>query len=150
MSKMKLMILKQYILSIPMLLISGLVSAESIENKEAKPLSAERAPQTTETLTRELVSLRVIPSSPVLTGAEAVQRIVVLGQGADGLERDVTNHSNFKLSDAAIAGIDDAGRLVALKDGETKLEVSLSGKQTLVPVSVQGSQQQRPFSFARN
>src|SRR5438128_1859217 len=44
------------------------------------------------------LSLRLIPQEIDLRGANASQRILVLGKYADGLERDVTGQSRFSLS----------------------------------------------------
>ena len=64
-----------------------------------------------------LVSLRVIPESPTLSGAQASQQFVVLGQYADGLERDLTSSARFSLSDASKGEIDSSGKFVARSSG---------------------------------
>ena len=46
--------------------------------------------------------------------------------------------------------MDAAGRVVALADGSAVLTVSLEGRSVKTEVRVAGSQETRPFSFARD
>ena len=96
----------------------------------------------------ELLSLRVLPESPMLWGARSSQRVLVLGRYRDGLERDVTSRSRMSMSDPSIAKV-EAGRVVAVSDGETVLGVEVEGAVVKTEIRVKGLSQERPFSFGR-
>ena len=98
----------------------------------------------------KLRSLRLVPQDRTLWGAKASQRFLVIGKYSDGLERDVTAESRFSLSDSKVAKVDAEGRVVALADGSAVLTASLGGRSAKTEVRVAGSQETRPFSFARD
>lgn len=98
----------------------------------------------------ERVSLRLVPREIALWGAKASQSFVVLGRYGDGLERDVTAQCQFSVSDPRVVRIDPAGRILALADGKATLKVALAERRMTAAVRVQESQQERPFSFARD
>lgn len=98
----------------------------------------------------QLLSLRLLPQDVALSGLKASQRLLVLGQYADGLERDVTRQSRFSVSDPDLARIDENGRLVAVKDGQVRVSAELGGLSAAMAVSIRGAQEERSFSFARN
>ena len=58
-----------------------------------------------------LHSLRIIPKNVVLNGADASQQFVVMGVFVNGFIRDLTAHSRLSLSNPALAGISDSGRI---------------------------------------
>lgn len=97
-----------------------------------------------------VLSLRLLPEEVVLSGPGASQRILVLGRGADGLERDVTSQSRFSLASRGIAQVDPAGRVTSLTDGETTLRVRLGGLTAQAPVRASQEGVARPFSFSRD
>src|SRR5436309_23380 len=66
----------------------------------------------------DLVGLRVLPQNPELWGGKAAQRLIVLGQYADGIERDVTAACRFSISDPSRAEVEASGRVTALSDGQ--------------------------------
>jgi hypothetical protein len=96
------------------------------------------------------LSVRVVPSDVVLWGKNASQRFLVQGTFADGLERDITHLSRFSISDSAIVKIDERGRVKALANGEVSLKVEVAGQVVRSKVRVEGSQETKPFSFARD
>ena len=98
----------------------------------------------------QLRSLRLIPQERTLWGAKASQHFLVIGKYSDGLERDVTAESRFSISDSKVAKVDAEGRVVALADGTAVLTASLEGRSVKTEVRVEGSQETRPFSFARD
>ena len=98
----------------------------------------------------QLLSLRVLPEEVTLWGAKATQRILVLGRYSDGLNRDVTPESRFSTSHPGLAEVDGAGRVTALADGLALLTAEFEGQRAKVEVRVEGSQESRPFSFARD
>ena len=97
-----------------------------------------------------VLSLRLLPEEVVLSGPGASQRVLVLGRGADGLERDVTSRSRFSLAPGGIAQVDPAGRVTSLVEGETSLQVRMGGLTAQAPVHVSPKGVQRPFSFSRD
>ena len=97
----------------------------------------------------QLLSVRLLPEEVTLWGVKATQRVLVLGQYSDGLERDVTHRSHFSLSDSRVGQVDRAGRVTALADGQAVLTAALEGQVATREVWVEGSQESRPFSFAR-
>ena len=97
----------------------------------------------------QLLSLRLVPPEVTLR-AGASQRFLVLGQGADGLERDLTSESRFSVSLSEVADIDENGRLKARADGELILTATLADQSARAKVRVESSQERRPFSFARD
>jgi len=97
----------------------------------------------------KLLSIRVVPEEVTLRGAQASQRILVLGKFSDGLERDLTAESRITLADAATAGLED-GRVVALADGETWLSAEFRGRAAKIRLRIEASRQERPFRFARD
>ncbi|MCY3778616.1 MAG: hypothetical protein OXH11_21805, partial [Candidatus Aminicenantes bacterium] len=97
-----------------------------------------------------VLSLRLLPEEVVLSGPGVSQRLLVLGRGADGLERDVTSRSRFSLAPGGIGQVDPAGRVTSLTDGEATLQVRVGGLTAQVPVRVSPEGVQRPFSFSRD
>ena len=98
----------------------------------------------------KLQSLRLVPQERTLWGAKASQYFLVIGKYSDGLERDVTAESRFSLSDSKVAKVDAEGRVLALADGSAVLTASLGGRSAKTEVRVAGSQETRPFGFARD
>ncbi|MDB5334618.1 MAG: hypothetical protein JWN70_237 [Planctomycetaceae bacterium] len=93
------------------------------------------------------VSLIVLPETLRLSGARAVQQILVTGRYADGSERDLTRVCVLKLETADIATISPTGYLQTQKAGQTTLIVQ-AGEQTVrVPVVVDGFDKPQPVSF---
>src|SRR5438094_2913438 len=98
----------------------------------------------------KLLSLRLVPHDVSLWGARASHRFLVLGKYADELERDVTSQSHFTLSDSALADVDKAGKVVALGDGEVLLTAEFGGRSAVTKIRIEGLQEKKPFSFARD
>jgi uncharacterized protein DUF1549/uncharacterized protein DUF1553/Big-like domain-containing protein len=96
------------------------------------------------------LSVRVVPSDVVLWGKNASQRFLVQGTFADGLERDITHLSRFSISDSTIVKIDERGGVKALTNGEVLLKVEVAGQVVRSKVRVEGSQETKAFSFARD
>ncbi len=97
-----------------------------------------------------LVSVRLVPEEASLWGREASQRFVVVGTFADGLERDLTSRSRFRLSDPRLADVDPAGRVVAVADGEVVLRAEIEGRGAQAPIRIEAADRQRPFRFDRD
>ena len=95
------------------------------------------------------LSVRVEPRDVTLWGPRATQRFLVLGKFADGLERDLTSGSRFSVSESEVARVEATGRVVALDDGQTRLQVEAAGRTVETTIRVEGSDEPRPFSFDR-
>jgi len=98
----------------------------------------------------KLLSVRIMPTERTLRGKNASQQFLVLGKFADNRERDLTGQAHFALSNSASARADEAGRVFALADGETVLTASVGALAARASLKIEGSSQERPFSFARD
>lgn len=95
-------------------------------------------------------TLRLLPEDPVLSGADATQRLLVLAEYANGIERDVTGESQFRADTNGIVEIATDGKIRSLADGETKLTAKFAGESVVTRVEVEKATEPRPFSFARD
>ena len=68
-----------------------------------------------------LKALTVYPNPIVLSGLRAEQRLGVLGDFADGRQRDLTGQATFHIASAKIATAGAGGVLQPAADGETSL-----------------------------
>ena len=75
-----------------------------------------------------LLSVRLLPEEVRLRGKDAVQQLLVIGTYDDGLERDLTEASQFSIDDPTLAEVDARGRVKARSDGRTLLTVQASGR----------------------
>src|SRR6478672_13960425 len=98
----------------------------------------------------KIVSLRIMPQERTLRGKQASQQFLVIGKSSDNRERDVTSQVHFTLSNPASARIDESGRLFAAADGATALTASIGGLSARASLTIEGSNQERPFSFSRD
>ena len=124
----------------------------AVQEREESPRASEEAsPAGSRAQSgKELLSVRLVPHQTTLWGARASQQFLVLANYADGLERDVTSQSLFALSDPQVATVDQAGKVSAQADGGTVLAVEFAGQVAKAKVRVEGSEEKRPFSFARD
>ena len=74
--------------------------------------------------TPALVGLVVTPPGRMLDDPAREQQLVVRARFADGSTRDVTRLARYGTTDATVAGVDDAGRVVKKARGETTILVS--------------------------
>jgi hypothetical protein len=74
--------------------------------------------------TPALVGLAVTPPARILDDPAREQQLVVRARFADRSTRDVTRLARYSTTDAAIAGVDEEGRVVKKKRGETTILVS--------------------------
>lgn len=100
----------------------------------------------------KLLSLRLTPEDRTLRGKKSSQQFLVTGKFADGRERDLTGEARFTLSNAASARLNEAesGRVFAAADGQTVLTATVSGLSARATLKIEGSNQERPFSFPRD
>jgi hypothetical protein len=97
-----------------------------------------------------LLALQLTPKERALKGSKASQQYLVTGRYADGRERDLTGEARFALSNAKVARIDESGRAFVLADGETAVTATVAGLTARASLKVQGSAEERPFSFPRD
>jgi hypothetical protein len=84
-----------------------------------------------------------------LSGAQASQQFVVLGQYADGLERDLTSAARFSLSDSKKGEIDRSGKLVARNSGELVLTAAIGNRSAKAAIRIEDVEKPRRVTFAR-
>lgn len=94
----------------------------------------------------ELVELRVFPSEVSLTTRRDYQGLVVQGVYDDGLTRDLTEKSEWKIENETFVGR-QGDRLLPQADGETKVIVTAEGKSVEIPIKVTKAAEDRPVSF---
>lgn len=97
-----------------------------------------------------LVSLRLIPETVKLWGATASQRFVVMGQYADGLERDVTSVAHMSISDNRKGKVDRSGKFIAQESGVVTLTAEVAGRSAKSAIQIAETDRPRPFTFARD
>jgi hypothetical protein len=95
------------------------------------------------------VSLRIVPEEVTLWGAQALQHFIVLGQYADGLERDVTSTARFSLSDAKKGEVDRSGKFVVRGSGEVMLTAEIGGRSAKTAIHIEEAEKPRSSTFAR-
>jgi Protein of unknown function (DUF1553)/Protein of unknown function (DUF1549)/Bacterial Ig-like domain (group 2) len=98
----------------------------------------------------KLLSIRVEPETRTLAGAGASQQLLVIGTFSDGAEQDLTDQAAWRLSDAALARIDNTARLFAIADGTVSLTAVVQGQTAKSSMRLERTQVARPFSFARD
>jgi Protein of unknown function (DUF1553)/Protein of unknown function (DUF1549) len=74
--------------------------------------------------TPALSELVVTPPARILDDPAREQQLVVRARFVDGSTRDVTRLARYGATDSAVAGVDDDGRVVKKKRGETTILIS--------------------------
>ena len=95
------------------------------------------------------VSIRITPENVTLWGAQATQHFTVLGQYADGLERDVTSIAHLSVSDPKKGEIDSLGKFKARDSEEVTLTASVGDRSAKATIRIEEAGKQRPFTFPR-
>ena len=98
----------------------------------------------------EIVSIRLAPEARTIAGKRASQQYLVMAKTASGGERDVTEQASFSLAHPEIAAVQGIGRVVAARDGATKVQASLGSHTAEATLLIEGSAEERPFSFSRD
>ncbi len=98
----------------------------------------------------QLLSLHLIPEDIRLVGADASQKLVLLGVYSDGFERDVTDGSRLRVRHPAVASVSEKASVTPVADGRTLVTAEFGGHSSQAAVRVHGSQEARPFSFSRD
>ena len=90
--------------------------------------------------------LIVYPNAVTLSGPQALQRLIVIGEYADGHTRDLTRSATFTSANAKVASVDAKGILRPIGDGVTAVTVS-AGVTEIVPVTVEKWSANLPVNF---
>ena len=97
-----------------------------------------------------LISIELVPSQRTLHGADAAQRLLVIGKYDDGREADLTSEALLNVTDGEVIRLDGDAVLTAVSDGEARVRATVGGLQAAGTYRVNNSADQRPFSFARD
>ena len=92
--------------------------------------------------------LWVYPAEVQLQGRRAEQRLVVLGVGRDGRQRDVTRAVQWAVENPAVAVV-EGGVVYPRGDGQTVVRVVWEGAEATVKVQVAGYASDEPVDFVR-
>jgi hypothetical protein len=92
-------------------------------------------------------ALVVQPTSIVLSGRHARQQIVVTGNYANGVVRDLTSLCELTSETPEIAAVDETGFVAPKKNGGTAIVVKAGGKSVRVPVTVKDLDKPHATSF---
>lgn len=108
-----------------------------------------RSPAGAEPSSSDPRSLRLAPDTTTLRWKDASQQFSVVATLAGGREKDVTARARFSLADPAVARLDSAGRVLAVADGKTHLQVTLGPLKARAAVVVVDSARPPPFTYEK-
>lgn len=94
-----------------------------------------------------VVRLEVTPVSRTLTVGESVQ-LAAVATYADGRTRDVTWLAQFSSGDAGMLEVNDDGRVVAVRQGETIVQASFRGHVVVATFTVPFVREVAPEAYA--
>src|SRR6476660_8873387 len=96
------------------------------------------------------LSISIMPQDRTLRGSDSAQQFVVVGKFADGTERDLTESAEWKLSQPDAGSITAGGRFSPGGKSHLILTARIAGRSAQTSITVEGFEQQRTFSFARD
>jgi hypothetical protein len=123
------------------LLLLVTVASSAGAESASKPIPRPEPPQAA------LRALVVFPAKVELGGPRDEQRLVVLGEYADGRRWDLTRSARYASSAATVATIDRQGILRPAADGEAEVTVEAGGQRAVVPVKVLHARAETPVGF---
>src|SRR5687768_16741902 len=94
----------------------------------------------------KVVRLELSPSRLELLGRPASERVFVTAVQADGNREDVTERAAFTVRSGVIRAA-GRGSLQAVRDGQTVVSVTHSGRTASLPVRVSKTNAEQPVSF---
>jgi uncharacterized protein DUF1549/uncharacterized protein DUF1553/Big-like domain-containing protein len=124
-------------------LTAWLIMTFTVSSAHTGQVKQERRPEPA------LVSTRLLPGAVTLWGAQASQQFIVLGQYADGLDRDLTSTAQFSLSDAHKGEIDRAGKFGVRSSGELVLTAAIGSRSAKATIRIEDAEKPRRVSFGR-
>ncbi|MFL5244096.1 MAG: DUF1553 domain-containing protein [Gemmataceae bacterium] len=90
---------------------------------------------------------KLLPSSFVLTGPHASQRVIAVNQDASKVVADHSPEAKYSTSNAAIATVDAVGIVRAVGDGEATITAVFGGSQAIAKVKVEKTKEAFAESF---
>ncbi len=98
----------------------------------------------------EIVSLRIVPDRVELSGADASQQLLAIGETPEGETVDLTASAVWSAESPSIVELRDQARAVATADGEVRVAATFAGHSAKVDIHVSDSESHRAFSFPRD
>ena len=92
--------------------------------------------------------LTVYPASIALDNARAEQRVIVLGEFANGTKADLTREAKYEIRNSKSATVDVNGMVRPLSDGAATLTITARGASANVPVAISKQSVDSPVNFA--
>ncbi len=92
-------------------------------------------------------SLVVFPEAVTLRGADAVQRLVVMGPTEDGREADFSRAASYETTDASVATVTADGEVQPAGNGTASLHIRVGSREATVSVTVSEYGIEPPVSF---
>jgi len=131
-----------------MLSRAGLGCLVAVLGFSAAVRADDEAPPKADPPKAALKSLTVFPAKITLDGPRDEQRLIVLGEYADGRRWDLSRDAKLATSAATIATVDGAIVRPA-GDGDTTITVTAGGQTATVAVQVKKAKTELPLSFSR-
>src|SRR5205823_6507428 len=91
--------------------------------------------------------ISVDPAAVQLRNTRQPQSLQVLGATADGYTLDLRAQARFTSANPQIVTVDERGWVRAVASGQTQVEITVGGQKKSVPVTVQLSPGESPYSF---
>lgn len=95
----------------------------------------------------EARALKVVPSTVVLVGPDAVQQLAVDGMLSEAGVRDLTAESRFTTANEAVVTVEPSGVILPRGDGKTTITIRAGSLEATIPVEVKDFQSGAPISF---
>jgi hypothetical protein len=95
-------------------------------------------------------TLIVFPPQITLIGARSEQRLGVLGEYADGRQRDLAAGARYVSGNPSVAIVDATGAIRPASDGSTIITITAGGATASVPATVVGYKIEEPVNFGRD
>jgi pimeloyl-ACP methyl ester carboxylesterase len=86
--------------------------------------------------TASLESIEILPSEGILFGPGASEQLLVIGDYADGVQRDITPSTTYQSADPDIATVSSSGVVTAVAPGLTTIVATNGGVQDSITTTV--------------
>lgn len=134
-----------HLLAVGILVLSvGTGTTQSEEQLSAPPVSYE------DVLAAAIATVEEVTTDPIqveLAGPDARFSLLVSGRTKDNRTIDLTHAAKYKSDDEKVVTVDRLGVLRAVADGETRIHVSVAGKELIVPVHTSRTTVAPSYSF---
>jgi hypothetical protein len=125
---------------------SWLVALVALAMMNSLRASPPTSPPERSTLIDKPAGITVHPAAITLAGARCFQQLVITGEYAPGLVRDLTPFANLRVEPAELATVSD-GLVQPLKSGTATIVVEAGGQTIRVPLTVRDFEKLQPVSF---